>query len=295
MRDPQAEPGAEPPGRPGRHPLDALAQAWMVATSRRVPRADVPWLVGPSAGSDVVGHGWVEREAAAIGGHTSSGPEHGLLPSFAALAGSGFDPAGVDPRIADFYERTARWRLDLWSEWSPVAWPFGRAIAALWSQRLQQLSLPMRPLDVSFGMESDVVHLHDRDGDVAGAAWLRTMRKTGDTVYSGLYGITTLPASTQPSVRVVFPLPLGSVAVFLEPSADGHGGLHLRSPIGRFGSDGAYLVLERHDRTLNVRRIPIAEHFHLYVDPDGDVRTDHSLRLWSIPAVTLHYRMRSDD
>ncbi|MGH8968511.1 MAG: hypothetical protein ACRDV1_01040 [Actinomycetes bacterium] len=259
-----------------------------------MPRDTVPWLVGPAAGSDVVGHGWVEREAAAIGGRTSGGPGHGLLPSFAALKGSGFDPADVDPRIADFYERTARWRLDLWSEWSPVAWPFGRVIAAMWSQRLQQLSLPMRPLDVSFGMDSSVVHLHDRDGEVVGAAWLRTMRKTGATIYSGLYGTATLPGSTQPSVRVVFPLPLGSLPVFLSPSGDGRGGLHLRSPIGRFGTDGAYLVLERGDHTLNVRRIPIAEHFHLYVDGDGDVRTDHSLRLWSIPAVRLHYRMRSD-
>ncbi|MEJ7794010.1 MAG: hypothetical protein WKF50_00515 [Nocardioides sp.] len=205
----------------------------------------------------------MEREAETIGGRTSRGPEHGLLPSFAALAGSRFDPADVDPRIADFYERTSAWRLDFWSEWSPAAWPFGRAIAAMWSQRLQQLSLPMRPLDVSFGMDSEVVHLHDAVGEVVGAAWQRTMRKTGATVYSGLYGTTTLPGSSQPSVRAVFPLPRGSLAVFLSSSADENGGF-----------------------------VPIAEHFHLYVDEDGDVRTDHSLRLWNIPAVRLHYRMR---
>lgn len=173
---------------PVRHPFDAMAQTWMVATARRVPRADVPWLIGPAAGSDVVGHGWVEREAAAIGGRTSRGPEHGLLPSFAALAGSRFDPADVDPRIADFYERTSAWRLD-----------------------------------VSFGMDSEVVHLHDAVGEVVGAAWQRTMRKAGATVYSGLYGTTSLPGSSQPSVRVVFPLPGGSLPVFLAPSADDRG------------------------------------------------------------------------
>jgi hypothetical protein len=294
-----ATPTAGPPDH--RHPLDAVAQTWMKASSRRVPRQSVPWLLGPTAGSDVVGHGWVEAAAAALGGRTSTGPDHGLLPHFEQLAGDAFDPSLVDSRIVDFYEHTSMWGLDLWSEWSPVAWPFGRAITALWSHRLQQLSLPMRPLDVSFGMDSTVVHIHDAAGEVTSSAWLRTMRKTGETTYSGQYGVTTLPGSRQPSVRVAFPLPLGWLPVLLRPSVDPDGSFHLRSPIGRFGrpvdgqqggTDGAYLVLQRDDGTLNVRRIPIAEHFHLYVDDAGDVRADHSLKLFDIPAVLLHYRMR---
>jgi len=234
----------------------------------------------------------VDRAAAELGGHTSTGPTHGLLPQFELLAGDGFDPARVDPRIVDFYEHTSSWGIDLWSEWSPLAWPFGRAITALWSHRLQQLSLPMRPLDVSFGMDSKVVHIHDQDGAVAASAWLRTMRKTGETTYSGQYGVVTRPGSGQPSVRVVFPLPQGCLPVLLRPSADPDGSFHLHSPIGPVGGDGAYLVLEQDDDTVRVRRIPIAEHFHLYVDKDGDVRADHSLRLFNVPAVLLHYRMR---
>jgi hypothetical protein len=264
----------------------------MIATSRRLNRRSVPWLIGPSAGTEVVGYGWVDQAAQALGGRTSTGPEHGLLPDFSLLAGESFDPAAVDPRIVDFYEHTSAWGLDLWSEWSPFAWPFGRAIAALWSHRLQQLSLPMRPLDVSFGMDSSVVHIHDAGGAVVASAWLRTMRKTGETTYSGQYGTTTLPGQGQPSVRVVFPLPLGCLPVLLCPSVDPDGSFHLRSPIGRFGADGAYLVLERGGGIVNARRIPIAEHFHLYVDDDGDVRTDHFLRLYNVPAVRLHYRMR---
>jgi hypothetical protein len=282
--------------RVGWHPLDVLGRFLMVATSRRLDREQAAWLVGPSAQRDVVGHGWVDRMAAVLNGRTTVGPDHGLLASFGALAGPTFRPGDVDPRVADFYEHTTRWRLDLWSEWSAYAWPFGRLVTALFSQRLKQLSLPMRSLDVSYGMDSRVVHVHDTDESVVGAAWLRNMRKTGSTTYSGLYGIRTLPGNDQPSVRVVFPLPLGSVQVFLTPTTDGQGGLHLRSPLGRFGADGAYLVLERRDGTLNARRIPIAEHFHVFVDEDGDVRADHSLRLWNIPAVRLHYRMqRSGD
>jgi hypothetical protein len=288
--DSNARPLTHPPVI--RHPLDRLGRMLMRLTSRRVDRDSVGWLIGPSAGVEVVGHDWVERMATAVGGSLSTGPDHGLLTSFDALRGPEFDPDLVDPRIVDFYEHATHWHLDLWSEWSAIAWPFGRAITALFSERLKQLSLPMRPLDVSYGMDSTVIHVHDRDGNVLGAAWLRNMIKTGSTTYSGLYGVATLPGSTQPSVRVVFPLPLGSVQVFLRPSTDDKGGLHLRSPLGTFGTDGAYLVLEREGNTLNARRIPINEHFHVFVDNSGDVRCDHSLRLWNIPAVRLHYRLR---
>lgn len=276
---------------PCRHPFDVAAQAWMLATSRRLAAESVPWLVGPIAGASIVGHGWVERIAADLGGRTSRGEQHGLLPRFADLAGAGFDPARVDPRIVDFYEHTSRWRLDLWSQWSPLAWPFGQVIAALWSRRLQQLTLPMHPLDVSLGMDSSVVHIHDQRDAVVGSAWLRTTRKTGATTYSGQYGTATLPGAAQPSVRVVFPLPFGSLLVFLAPTADGSGGLLLNSPIGRFGSDGAYLVLRRTDGSLNARRLPIAERFHVYLDGDRTLRTDHSIRLWTVPVLRLHYRM----
>ena len=274
------------------HPLDRLSRTAMIATSKRVPRESVPWLLGPAAGTDVVGHSWVEREAESLGGTTSRGKDHGLLPSFDALRGPAFDPGAVDPRIADFYEHTASWTLDLWSEWSALAWPFGRAITALWSRRLQQLSLPMRPLDVSMGMDSEVVHIHDAEGQVVGAGWLRTMRKTGETTYSGQYGVAALPDSDQPVVRVTFPLPIGWLPVFLTPSADADGGFHLHSRILPFGEEGSYLVMDRFDGTLNVRRLPLNEHFHVYPDADGDLRCDHSLRLYDIPAVRLHYRMK---
>jgi len=275
-----------------RHPFDIAAQTWMVLTSRPVERDRFPWLLGPAAGNEVVGHGWVDQEAQAIGGRTSTGPDLGLLPDFNALASPAFDAARVNPKIVDFYEHTSAWQLDLWSEWCPFAWPFGWLLTSMWSERLQQLSLPMRPLDVSFGMDSQVVQLHGPDDAVVGAAWLRSMRKTGATTYSGLYGITELPSQRRPSVRVVFPLPRGCLSVFLRPSVDDAGGLHLHSPIGEFGEEGAYLVLNRGDGRINARRVPVAEHFHLYVDGDGDVRTDHFVRLWSVPTIRLHYRLR---
>jgi len=39
------------------------------------------------------------------------------------------------------------------------------------------------------------------------------------------------------------------------------------------------------------RRIPIIERFVVWLDDEGILRTDHSMYLWHIPVVRLHYRL----
>ncbi|MCP2251454.1 hypothetical protein LY13_000182 [Prauserella aidingensis] len=219
-------------------------------------------------------------------------PDNGLLPSLQTLAGDRFDPAAVDPRIDDFYAHTAAWRLELWSQWTAWAWPFGWALSTLFSRRLRQLSLPLRGLDTSRGVDSRVLVVDSPAGERHGAAWLRELRATGEAVFSGWYGTVTLPGSDQPRVRVVFPLPNGSLTVLLRPAASTTGGLRLVSPLGGFGDDGAYLVVRADDEVRAwVRRIPLHERFEVFVDDEGVLRTDHALHLWRIPVLALHYRM----
>lgn len=273
--------------------IDGSTQWWVRATGRRVDLSDHPWLDGPFGSAHRIGDEWIESEAARVGGLVApSCPEDGLLAAMGALAGDGFDPTQLRSEIVDFYEHTTRWRLELWFQWSPIAWPFGWAISTLFARRLHQLSLPLRPLDSALGIDSRVVKVVDDDGAQLGAAWLRTLRSTRETVYSGWYGTTTLPGRSQPSVRVVFPLPNGSVTVFLRPEVTNEGGLRLTSPLEPFGGDGAYLVVRDEPGTSAwVRRVPIVERFDLYVDDEDVLRTNHALRLWALPVIDLHYRL----
>ena len=180
----------------------------------------------------------------------------------------------------------------MWSQWCPVAWPFGWLLSALFSRRLQQLSMPLRPLDAAHGMDSRVFTVVDPQGHQRGAAWLRTLRATGQIVYSGFYGTAQLPKTDRPSVRVAFPLPSGNITVFLRPDNGHDGRLLLTSPLAEFGDDGAYLVLADADgRKGWARRVPLAERFEVWIDPDGVARTDHALDLWQVPVIRLHYRM----
>ena len=169
-----------------------------------------------------------------------------------------------------------------------VFWPAGELVSRLWGRRVEQLALPMRPL-VARGMDSRVTPIRDRNGDQVAAAWNRTLRGSGRPVFSGAYSARTLPGAGRPSVHVAFPLDSGNVQVFLQSTVTDDGGLLLESPTGRFGQDGAYVVVR--DRRAHAARVPLHETFHVYVDADGVLRTDHELRLWSASAVRLHYKL----
>jgi hypothetical protein len=238
----------------------------------------------------LVRDGWLQREAEAQGGMVAKNAGGaGLLADMSQLDGPDFRAAGLSAQVRDFYEHTANWRMEVWTQWNPIFQPFGELISRLWGKRVQQLALPTRPLDVARGMDSRVELILGPDGSPVAAGWLRTLRATGEYVYSGCYSSRLLPDSKQPSVHVAFPLERGNVQVFLAPRVLPGGGLELSSPRGPFGSDGAYVVVD--ESGTHAARAPIHETFKVYVDDEGVLRTDHDLRIWSVPAVKLHYKL----
>lgn len=129
----------------------------------------------------------------------------------------------------------------------------------------------------------------DSAGHQRAAGWLRQLRATGGYVYSG-YTHTLLPGATRPSVHVSFPLQSGNVQVFLRADVADDGSLRLRSAGGRFGADGAYVLVVDRGRTY-AAAVPLRETFHVYVDEEGVLRADHDLRLHSASVVRLHYKL----
>lgn len=249
------------------------------------------WLQAPMSDGPVVQDGWLASEAARLGGrvlHDVKGA--GLVPDLSMLDGPGFAAADVAAQVRDFYQHTANWRMEVWSGWNPVFWPGGELISRVWGRPSEQLAIPMRPLDVAHGMDSRVSVLTDADGHQRAAGWLRKLRATGGYVYSGCYSHRRLPGRDRDSVHVAFPLESGNVQVFLRPDVEDDGTLRLTSPGEGFGGDGAYVVVRERGKTY-AARAPLHEEFRVYVDPDGVLRTDHSLRLWSAPVVRLHYKL----
>lgn len=276
--------------------LDRLTRWYWRTTGRPVDiHGQESWLDAPVHSGALVGDGWLADAAASFGGTVAEGrPGAGLVADLSSLDGETFRAADLRPEVRDFYEHTSRWRMEVWTQWTPFFQPGGELVSRLFGRRVQQLALPTRPLDVAHGMDSRVVTLLDGRGEQRAAGWIRTLRSTGEYVYSGCYSTRLLPGAGQPSVHVTFPLEEGNVQVFLRPSALPDGSLELSSPAGPFGADGAYVVVRdprRPDRGHHAARAPIHERFRVYVDGEGVLRTDHELRLFRATAVRLHYKL----
>jgi hypothetical protein len=257
---------------------------------RRFDPSDVPWLNGPT-GPPRIGSDFHRSVAAKAGLEVKTGGELGLLPDCALLDGDGFDAGRMHPSVRDFYEHTGRYHLDVWSEWSPLFWPFGWALINFVSRRMEQLNFPMYPLETARGMTSEVEQVVDSSGRVVFTSWLRRNLGSGMVIYSGLYS-TASPPGHRPCVKTVFPVVRGNATVLLRPENQADGSFKLISSGRRFGDPGFYRITAASRGRLRIWYVrPLKEIFHVYPDTDGSVRTDHFLSWWGLPVLHLHYHI----
>jgi hypothetical protein len=218
-------------------------------------------------------------------------PDAGLLPSFDALKGKGFDPSAVHPAVRDFYEHTANYRLEAWSEAGLATRFFLWGLTHFVSRRMDQLNFPVSSLELAGGMTSRVLPMNDASGRRVYTGWLRRLVNGDRVIYTGLYSTETPPAYPDPCVKVSFPLPLGSSTVFLRPEAQPDGSFKLISSGDRFGGPGFYRMVDAGD-SWHVRYYrPLRELFHVYVDPEGTLRTEHIVRFLGFTVLRLHYKI----
>ena len=257
---------------------------------RRYTPREVRWLLGPIGGATIGDRPYEEMartEHLSIERLATTG---GLLPEFASLASTSFDPERVDWRIRDFYEHTAHYRLDTW------ATTYFPARIALWllvttiSRRVQQLDLPLDGLDTARGITSEIILLRDSSGAVRYTGWFRRRVHDGRVLYTGFYMTQRIPGDDMPCVKAVFPMPDGNATVVLRPVNDGTG-FRLTSVGTGFGDAGFYRVQRSGDGIRIWRVAHLHDTFHLYVDQEGCVRGDHEIRFLNVRVITLHYRM----
>ncbi len=274
---------------------DLATQRWVMLTGRRADLDSADWLEGPVGEPDGIGGDFFDRWAAEQGLVVDRSAERrGLLPDLDVLGGPGFDPRRVDPDVRRFYEQTSAFELEAWSEWCGPFRPFGWALARIFSRRLQQLNVPLRPLDTSRGTDSEVLHLRRAGGEpVEFAAWTRRLRGSGDVLYAGGYSTARVPGHRNPCVRVVFPLPNGNAIVLLKPSVDAAGALCLLSAGDWYGDPGFYFTVHRAGGRVWARYVrAMRESIRVYGAGGGEVRADHVMWLFGLVFLRLHYRLR---
>ena len=291
---------AEEPLGPIRGSIAAVGALFIYGLIRifgRVVRvSSYPWLSGP-VGSDYIGDKPYEevaaRENLELVRRASSG---GLIPDFTILNCTEFPVDQLRPEVRHFYEHTATYRMDVWSD------TFFPGNIGLWllvttiSRKVNQLNFPLHALASAKGMDSEIVLLKTRDGGIRYAGWYRRLIDTGRTIYTGFYMTTSVPHCAAPCVKVVFPMPNGNATVILRPSVDPDGQLRLSSRGSRFGDAGFYRMQRIDNDRMRVWRIgTLHEEFRVYVDRQSVLRCDHSVRFLGLPILQLHYRIERQD
>jgi len=222
------------------------------------------------------------------------GGPRGLVQDFGELEGSSQELGSVGKGVKQFYEQTSEYELDAWSEWCGLFRPFGRALAVLFSRRLQQLNVPLSSLDTSGGIRSEVIQLRDpRSGRIVQTAWVRELLGPKQVLYVGSYSICRVPGYPNPCVKVVFPLPNGNAIVIMKPEAYRDGSFSVTSSGKEFGDPGFYFVVHDRDGFAWARYLrSLRETIRVYGAERDAVRADHVLQIWGVPFLRLHYRLR---
>ena len=271
--------------------LDRITQRWVQLTGRAVDvTAEHHWLDGPTGEPCGIGVDYFQEFAQKHQLRIEAGI--GLLERFNLLRSSTFEAGQVSQPIVDFYERTSEYSLDAWSEWSGLFRPFGRMLALMFSRRLQQLNVPLSPLDTSRGVSSEILRVSDAaSGRHIFTAWLRRLLGSGDVLYAGAYSTCRLPNHEGEHVKVVFPLPNGSAIVIMRPMVHHDGSFSVASHGKGFGDPGFYFAVHSR-RGTHARYVKaLRESIRVYAAEEGVVRADHVLSLFWVTFLRLHYRM----
>lgn len=275
--------------------LAAGIRLWVRLCGQRASLKESPWLQSPLGARGRIGAQFYASLAKREKLTLQIAPDAGLLTDFSTLRSPDFDPDQVDPRIRDFYEHTAQYEFDVWSEanlWTRVfLWVLTRFV----SQNMDQLNFPVSSLELAHGMSSEVLPLYDATGKRVYTGWLRRLKKSKRVIYTGLYSVAQPPLASGPCVKVSFPLPFGSSTVFLRPQAENDGSFRLISSGQRFGEAGFYRMVRSGRAQKNEWRVryigTLREIFYLYIDGEGVLRTDHTVKFLGLVILRLHYKM----
>ncbi len=271
---------------------DWITQIWVRFTGRRIDLNSEPWLSGLLGDTKIIGEEFYREIASSDNMEiVINEKDSGLLRDLDILRND--SPIEFNRKVKDFYEHTMNYGFDVWSEWNGIFKPFGRLLALIFSRRLQQLNVPLDPMDTSRGVTSEVIQLKDRNtGEINYRIWMRKRSPQNDVIYAGCYGWTKPPNSELNCIKVVFPLPNGNCIVIMKPTVMQDGSLFLESNAKKFGDPGFYFTLKTADGRYYARLVKtMRETIHVFEDENNVLRTDHNLSIWKRKFLKLHYKI----
>ncbi|WP_010519373.1 hypothetical protein [Croceivirga radicis] len=272
---------------------DWITQQWVIMFGQKVDHKKHQWLIGPFGGTKGIGLKFIEQlakdEELVIDKRTKN---KGLLDSILDLGLSDDELKRLSPEVIDFYENTSNYDLHLKVKWNPFFKIFGTLIKNLFSRRIEQLNVPIENLDDPSGLTNEIIKLIDtKTNEIKRTIWLRTIKSTGQVVYSGVYEACSLP-DNQICIKAIFPLPNGNATVILNPRVGKNGELILDSSGKRIGDSGFYFLLRDSNEQLWCKFIKsfkdklVVKSIH-----DGIINATQTLTLYNLKVLEFEYEI----
>ena len=168
---------------------DWITQQWVILFGRKIDKKENDWLLGPFGNTNGIGLRFInqlaEKEKLIIDKNQKN---KGLVQSINQLDISENDLNVLSKDVIDFYENTTNYDFDLKVKWNPLFKTCGRLLKLLFSNRIEQLNIPIENITDSKELKSEIIHLLDsKTNEVRRTIWLRTFKSTDQVVYSGVY------------------------------------------------------------------------------------------------------------
>lgn len=271
---------------------DWITQQWVILFGRRIKKNESEWLLGPFGNTNGIGLKFInqlaEKEQLIIDKNEN---DKGLIQSINQLNLSEDELNGLSKNVIDFYENTANYDFDLRVKWSPFFKGFGRLLKILFSNRIEQLNVPIENMRDSKALKSEIIQLLDaKTREVKRTIWLRTFKSTDQVVYSGVYETCKIP-SGRTCIKAIFPLPNGNATVILSPSVGQNGELILKSSGKKFGDSGFYFLLNDSKGKLCAKFIKSFKDKLVASSRNDKIIVEQTLTLWNLKVLKFEYNI----
>lgn len=271
---------------------DWITQQWVILFGRKIDKKENDWLLGPFGNTNGIGLRFInqlaEKEKLIIDKNQKN---KGLVQSINQLDISENDLNVLSKDVIDFYENTTNYDFDLKVKWNPLFKTCGRLLKLLFSNRIEQLNIPIENITDSKELKSEIIHLLDsKTNEVRRTIWLRTFKSTDQVVYSGVYE-TCKTTSGQTCIKAIFPLPNGNATVILSPSVGQNGELILKSSGNKFGDSGFYFLLNDSKGNLWAKYIKPFKDKLVAKSQNDLIIIEQTLTLWGLKVLKFEYEI----
>lgn len=272
---------------------DWVTQQWVIRFGKKINPNQSKWLLGPFGKTDGIGEKFIqqlaEKENLII---DKSNHKKGLLQSINQLNLTEEEQNELSKEVIDFYENTGNYNLDLDVKWNPYFRMFGGLLKILFSNRIEQLNIPMDNRENSKALKSEIIQLIDEKSQtVKRIVWLRTFIESKQVVYSGVYETCTIP-SGRTCIKAIFPLPNGSATVILNPSVGKKGELILNSSGKKIGDSGFYFLLQDAQNNVWAKFVKSFKDELIVCSKNEKITAIQTLTLWNLKVLTFTYNIQ---